>query len=432
MTRYSIALIWLLCFTFSIFAATPIESKWVNEFNVQHAVLGAPIISTAGIIYVGAGTSLWAIDLAKGTKKWEYLLHSSYAFAEIQASPALTPDENTIYVTANFPSTTGIKTDHAPMIEAISVNSQENPQLIWTQSTSSIGPGSDDSYLINGPAVDPGNKTIWIETIVAKHWWTFTPKKLFYQLEPDGSYHEIYIIIPTMGTKAFVTPTEGIYAPASPSAFAQSAPAIGKDGNMVAVSDTYFVKKVSFFSPRLPFGNPGLFSWRSPRLTTPLSAPALDLTNDWIYVGGQNGNLYLYDSIRPHFQRTLTLGTDLSQGVPVVVNRILYISGTNGYLYAITFDGTQFIQKWSCLLSNSSLFVHRPAFDNEHNIIYLVDQYGGLFAVKDQGDTATLLWSVNVSANTAPAVAPDPDKPGNSIVVVGTNHGTLKAFVGAL
>lgn len=438
MEKYSpvrtVALAWLLSLSSTNFAAVPgVELRWAKDADVHDDILSAPVISTAGIVYAGAGTNVCAFDLSTGTEKRCCELPVGQHNAKIQASPALSADETTVYVTANFPPTR--LASSSPIVTALTVKpaAKNHCQFVWTQSLNKYG-----DYLVAGAAVDPRSNIIWLETLAYPSLFMSTAK-LFYQLEPLHGAPKTFVMF-IDGVTAQVTPSEGSYVSGSLSAFAQSVPIIDNAGNMIAISSSIFdynyVEKMRLFN-KSDIQITALwefFSWFSRPLSTPISSAAAELINDLVYVGGKDGNLYIYNTLENNNgpEYILPLGSDLSQGSPVVSNNVLYITGGNNYLHAVHYENAKATLKWVQLIDEASIFTYRPAVDSQHNVIYLVDQLGRLFAIKDKGDTATVLWRVNASANTAPVVVADPDRSGNMIVIVGTDHGTLRAFVGAI
>jgi FOG: WD40-like repeat len=206
-------------------------------------------------------------------------------------------------------------------------------------------------------------------------------------------------------------------------------PAIGSDGSIYFGSnDTYFYAL-----------NPdGALKWRhcadaSGTATGINSSPAL-ASDGTIYFGGNNGYLYaLRDDGTTAYRKWAykTAGAFYYDSPAIGLDGTVYIGANDFYLYAVKSDGTL---KWSYFTNGSNSWMENTPAIASDGTVYLCagngSSTGKVYALKDAGQSATLLWSTSLTGGlqySSPAIGAD-----GTVYVGAFYSGGSKGYIYAL
>lgn len=411
----------------SLATAVPSKLRWIFPLPGAETVSTPVIAQQKGIVYVSTDNNmLWAVDLVDGQRKGnlEFKEHK-----KIQPALALSLDESTVYTVGKEQNNHGA----TGFLAAIKIN---EPQLnIWREinipyalETQLSNPIVDSAGKIfvrffvkgEGPVVDPD---------------AYTQKTCSFDLSHDNNVVDcVYERFSINLYEVNDFPQRQLASNTTKSGVADI---LGYESNAI-----YYVVDIiydfSWWRPRAP-----LTLWESQPVTSPISSPAVDHECRLIYTSSQAGTLYAYEEPEHNSSEASPLWTrkvadaDLSHSAPVVAKEgTIYLSGTNGYLYAVAPDTAcnPYSQHLFRLFVSPNGLKLRPALDQANNILYLVDNDGGLFAVElhpEELNKTKILWYVSdARAVTTPIIA----SADGTVVVNSVNADdgscSLKAYAG--
>lgn len=404
----------------SLVTAFPGEFKW--KFPVKGALESGPAISKSGILYAGTTKNyLYAVDSKNGSERWQQLfLHP------IQPSPLLSADGSIVYLTSYTSKCSGYK---------ITVTAAEGTPALNRKLYDQFFNNSRQKIILNAET----------DTIYT------------YRTEANSDSRKDYAVY-RLGVAPVNNPRVtdtyiarlGKFRTDWPSLASWEPALIGKNGiiSQFSLGNTnYFLMATNFIKPIdafFPYHT--VASWRSKPVVTPISSPAVDSTHHLVYTGGKDGTLYAYNELS--FRR-LRIGTpiikplwtfkvantDLSLNAPTAAeNGVVYLSSTEGLLYAVISAPDVPGQ----LLFKLPISTHglglRPTLDRNNQLLYLVDNSGGLFAVdlssKNPSKPKILWHAAKARAVALPVISPVDGAVVVSSVNTDKTTYSLKAYAG--
>jgi outer membrane protein assembly factor BamB len=359
--RFGILLL-LLVFTFvsavsaadSMFRANP-EHTGVYEdggimptnselwrFRTENAVSSSPTVAN-GIVYIGDGSDLCALDAVSGTKKWMFSMGGS---STMVSDPAVS--NGVVYV--------GSGDNNLYAINAVTGTEKWRfPTGNWIFSSPTvangivyIGSGDDNLYAINAvtgtekwrfrtgstsgtsPAVSNGivyigsedHNLYAIDAVTGTEKWRFATRSSISSSPAvangvvyiGSTDYDLYAIDAATGTKKWQYSTQSsLY----------SSPAVANDVVYIGSSEDKILYAVD--------AGTGKEKWRFSTGSWVHSSPAV--ANGIVYIGGGN-SLFAINAATGAEQWIFETGSDVGSSSPVVANGVVYIGGGNN-LYAI-------------------------------------------------------------------------------------------------
>jgi len=397
--------------------------KW--SFATGGPVESSPAIGANGTIYVGSDDdSLYAVN-PDGTEKWAFGTGGA-----VRSSPAIGSD-GTIY----FGSEDG-------KVYAVTDNGS-SASAKWTLTTgasvrASPSIGADGTVYVGSHdhkfyAINPGDGSVK---------WFFQTNSIIESsaaIGADGTVYigsfdqAVYAINPLDGSKKWVCFVGGAVG---------SSPAIAADGTIYVGS----IDDVSLYaigtppwptfhhdgsrtglSPFNTSANNGQEQWRFATGSTIDSSPAIG-GDGTVYFQSMDGNLY---ALNPDGTKKWSAvvqpgpGFGPSQSSPALGHdATVYVGSYDDFFYAFNPDGTK---KWTYLSGGSIVSSPLVSGFPDKNAVYFGSSDGKVYAINDDGDHATKIWSLDVSQNAGDFVA-NPLAGGLSVVYATTNQGMLWAI----
>ncbi|UCF90618.1 MAG: PQQ-like beta-propeller repeat protein, partial [Desulfobacterales bacterium] len=288
------------------------EQKWA--FSTGADVISSPAVGADGTIYVGSVDGhLYAIN-PDGSQKWRY--PSTGNVGDIRSSPAVDPDDGTIYVGAGDPNV-----GFDGRVLALNPSGTLKWQFIPSRT------GEADNDVESSPALDSSGK-IYIGA----------DDSTLYALDPDDR----------LAGRPFPTANEWAFETAGD---VESTPAIDEMRSTVYVeSESLRLHAVDMAngSPRWEFDLGGISDdgeMESSPAIDDNGTPA-DRTDDAIYVGSKDGHVYAInpeDGSSRGLSWPFNTGGAVRSSPTVGVDRTIYVGSNDGHLYALNPDGTE---KW--------------------------------------------------------------------------------------
>lgn len=384
------------------------ELKW--EYDVQGEVISAPVVDAEGTVYASTSRNnhVWAI-YADGSKKWA----QSFPYP-VLATPVLSLDENSVYVTYNSQPTSPYQSTGF-----LTVLDTTSGRIIKDS-----GEGVKHT-VFSGPAVDTKTGDVFINSLESPT--RFSNEQNLYVYSERGKFLETIRSYPT--DTLFEWPDFSVSRPA-PNGREGAASILQRSDGLYQVDNTWCLGNQRCRSRSIspPMGD----IW-----DTSVSAAiafAVDTTlRQQIYVAGAHGILAAYpafptvDNPQPYWTPKIA-NTEFAHGTMLLAkNGIIYLGGANGYLYAVNPDGTTLFDP---MISLAGFGGHGPniTLDNQRSLLYAVDNEGGLWAVDlnpvDPRIPAVLWYVKDARATTAATVSPQ-----DGSVAVGAGN-LVKVFYG--
>ncbi len=375
----------LICFSVLIstqlFAGTPGTIKWVVDLNAPN-MASATLAQDENTLYVGnTNNQLVSLNTVNGAENWHYIFKGG-----IYSPPAYDGLHRVVVVTTNAISPT--ETGGAYSLQA------DTGRLIYSEQVTTY----DNSIQVGAPALthnnNPNCPTYVTHAIFVNNWKPGNPNPIrWYYLtmfddnnpqNPDANTTE-YTLVST-------NPSLDRQWEVSFDANAQGC----SEGTLTTDTNSQ-LGDVMLQSQQL------LWSGTVTQGLT-LSPPTVDPVNKMAYLGGSDGNLYAYrtnaqgNSVAPAW--IFHLDGDLSQNPPAIgfAGRYpmpaIYVTSSNGYLYAVQPMPSTSNKKlqsgtlqWGIHLSNAG-FASRPAVGTATGgipVIYATDKIGNVYGVIDEG-----------------------------------------------
>lgn len=414
-------------------AATDYCKQW--WYQAMDLITATPAVAKNGMVYVAATHTLIAISsITTGNEIKHQAWDKSFGSdVFLRASPALSRDEKSIFVTVNNQRT---RKGNIYAYSAIDGTLLWQTDVDWYEKRWSMWClWCSDRYVTSSssPKVDPSTGDLLVYVLrnslyadealphASDSFQALYTLKRDDQVKPDGKWQ-----LTQLADQKNVQYNE-------PTNFAQWEPAVDGQGRALSIdsmndiipggSSPHMVKTYTAGPEYLTLLKPQLNRLTSTKLWSnypheDFSSLAVNPKHPWVYVGtkisqeNDDGTKiadgYLIssseDSSDPDHVWKLKLGNDLSAGGPAVADdgTVYVADAMNGFLYAI--DATS-KRLWS-VNSDGGYGVHyRLAIDNIKKMLYFVSEDGQLYAVDVKDATqGKIIWHKAIHAAGTPVI----------------------------
>jgi outer membrane protein assembly factor BamB len=345
---------------FPLLHAAPGEKRW--EYPTGSAAHSSPALGTNGLLYVGGGASLHALDARTGTGRWSHLIGDG----EVDASPALGAD-GTVYVVSQggtfcaLDGTTGSRKWQA----RIGGRAVSSP-AVGPDGTVYIGSEDKCTYAFDGPMGTQKWKcltegAIWSSPAIGPDGTVFV-----------GSYdRRVYALDPVSGLKLWAFNTGGRVI---------ASPAVGPEGRLFIASEDGKVYALDCSTGAKVWEfDTGSSIWSSVAIAADAS----------IYVGSDGGSLYALDGNTGTKLWEHQLDGAIWSSPALAADGMVYVGSGSGCLFAL--DGATGAQHWRFRTGGGVW--SSPAIGPD-GTVYLGPSMGKVVAVEGAGASGALAQSV--------------------------------------
>lgn len=367
MRRY--AIVFLIVFSLALVLSSCMNSNLhpgtKNDTTSLHY-----LFKSGSVNILSAFTKLWTTP----TGNW------------VVSSPALSPDQSTIYVGS---------VDHY----LYAFNAQKGTTK-WKVLLA--GP------VISSPSISINGNVYVVASTLSSISYSATGTGYLYKISPAGNKTILYTFTDIVGTSPLLDPNTGniyigcldgkLYSISNSGhlnwAFQSnekigSSPVLSNDGNTIYFGSA----NGNFYAVNASSGNE---EWSYHSGAAILSSPALD-SNGNVYFGSTDDYVYALNS-SGHLIWKYNTGSRIGSS-PSISNGTLYIGNENGYLYAIDISNANVNWKYK----TGGYILSSPAVDAD-GVVYVGSADGNLYAISCS--SGSLLWKYNTGdvVGTSPVI----------------------------